>query len=131
MAISAVIDYVVTITVDDTKPAGHQITVDKDPFSTVPDKHIVFVIRNVGNNMHKVSLDRDNFHQKAGPDGPGTPIRFFGKFSDHVDAGDVGVLILQVKSKGDFDTPSSQYTYKYTVEASGLPDLDPDIETNN
>ena len=131
MAIKSVVDYVVTITVDDTKPVGQQITVDPDTFSTAPDRHVVFVIRNTGNNMHKVGLDRDRFKQKSGPNGPDTPIRFFGRFSDHVDAGDVGALILQVKDKGDFKTPASTYKYKYTVEASGLPDLDPDIEINN
>jgi hypothetical protein len=36
----AAIDYVATITVDDTKNPGQQISVDPDTISTAPDLHI-------------------------------------------------------------------------------------------
>ena len=130
------IDFVATITVDDTQPAGSQISVDLDPIHTAPDLHIVFVVRNVGANKHKVSIDRDKFQKKQEPPGapgPDTPITFFGRHSDHVDPGDVGALILRVKDQGDFGGPPGgrYYKYKYTIEASGLPPYDPDIGINN
>jgi hypothetical protein len=129
----AAIDYVATITVDDTK-ATDQISVDPDTISTAPDKHIVFVVLNVGTNKHKVTVHRDRFHQTSGPpNSPDTPIRFFGRFSDNVDPGDVGALILRVRDQDDFGgAPGGRvYKYKYTIEASDLPDYDPDIDINN
>ena len=129
------INYVATITVDDTKAKGSQISVDPPTIETAPDLHVVFVVRNVGNDTHKVSIDRDLFQKKPGspPNAPDTPITFFGKHFDHVDAGDVGAIILRMKNKRDYggDPTGTRYPYKYTIEASGLDDYDPDIGINN
>lgn len=127
------LDYFATIIVDDTNMAN-PISVDPESIQTEPDKHIVFVVRNIGRNSHKVSLDRDLFKKTGGSsDGPDTPITFFGKHFDHVDPGDVGAIILRVRNKRDFggEPGGRYYKYKYTIEASGLPEYDPDIGINN
>jgi|SRR5262245_49247939 len=128
------IDFVATITVDDQN-ASAPIAVDLTTIETAPDKHIVFVVLNVGKFSHKVSIDRDKFQQKkadpSDPDGPDTPITFFGKHSDHVEPGDAGAIILKIKDKGSFKPTGSTFKYKYTIEASDLTDLDPDIDINN
>jgi hypothetical protein len=124
-------NYFGVITVDDTKPADQQISVDPDPLETVPNAHIVFVVINKTAVKRKVSVPRDKFVKNAGPgNAPDTPIRFFGNFSEHVDPFDVGAIVLHVKDKDDFD-PGNYYKYKYTIEVSGLPDKDPDIGINN
>lgn len=123
-------NYFGVITVDDTKPDDQKITVDPDTIETVPDAHIVFVVINKTAVKRKVSVPRDKFEKTAGPGGPDTPIRFFGNFSEHVDRFDVGAIVLHVKDKDDF-TAGNYYKYKYTIEASGLPDKDPDIGINN
>ena len=124
-------NYFGVITIDDTKPADQIITVDPDSIETVPSAHIVFVVINKTAVKRKVSVPRDKFEKKAGPgSGPDTPIKLIGNFSEHVEPFDVGALVLQVKDKGDFSV-GSHYTYKYTIEASGLDPKDPDIGINN
>jgi uncharacterized cupredoxin-like copper-binding protein len=126
------IDYVATITIgfDDINQTD-TISVSPDPIQTEPDKHIVFVVRNNGLNKHKVSIDRDKMEKTKGPeDAPKTPIRFSLHHSDDVEPGDVGAFVLHVKDKDDFKKGNS-YLYKYTIEASGLPPMDPDIGINN
>jgi hypothetical protein len=124
-------NYFGVITVDDTKPADQQITVDPDTIETLPNAHIVFVVINKTAVKRKVTVPRDKFEKKAGPgDAPDTPIKFFGNFSEHVDPFDVGAIVIQVKDKGDFSV-GNYYKYKYTIEVSGLPPKDPDIGINN
>jgi hypothetical protein len=130
------IDFVATITVDDR--SDNPISVDLPLIQTAPDKHIVFIVRNVGKNSHKVSIPREKVQKKEHPqgvEGPDTPITFFGKHSDHVDAGDVGAIILRIRDKDDFGGEPREerryFKYKYTIKASGLDDLDPDIGINN
>jgi len=128
------ITFVATITVDD-RNASAPIAVDPPTIETAPDKHIVFVVLNVGRSSHKVSIDRDKFQQKksspSDPDGPDTPITFFGKHSDHVEPGDAGAIILRIRDKDNFEPAGNTFKYKYTIEASDLPALDPDIDINN
>jgi len=110
--------------------------VDVDPIQTAPDLHIVFVVKNVGTQKRKVKIDRGEFQktQDSNPPGPDTPITFFGRHSEDVDAGDVDALVLRIKDKDDFGgapTGNRHYIYKYTIEASGLPPLDPGIGIDN
>ena len=124
-------NYFGVITVDDTQEADRQITVDPDTIETVPNAHIVFVVINKTAVRRKVSVPRDQFAKKAGPgNGPDTPIKLVGNFSEHVDAFDVGAIVLHVKDKDDFSV-GNYYKYKYTIEVSGLPPKDPDIGINN
>lgn len=139
MTMTASTVYIATITITYDAASGKDvIDVDPDPIPTEPDKHIVFVIVNNGNKKHKVSIDRHKMQKKQEPPsepGPDTPIEFelFARDSDHVDPGDVGVIILHVKNKDDFGgAPTGRlYKYKYTIEASGLDPYDPDIDINN
>jgi len=119
------IDRVVTITID----AAGNISVSPDPISTEPDRHIVFVILNDHNQEHDVSISPFHFEKKK-KDDPDDPVHKLGKFSDDVDPGDGGSFSMHVKDKGHFGA-SGKYSYKYTVKASNLPDLDPDIDINN
>lgn len=115
---------VVTIVID---PTG-AISVDPETLSTFPGKHIVFVIHNNHSQSHQVGVSPS--HLKKHGKGPDHPIHILGKFSDDVDTGDVGVFSMHVKDKDDFGEPGI-YSYKYTVTATGLPDLDPNIDINN
>jgi hypothetical protein len=121
---------VATITVDD-----QTITVDVALLQTGPDSHIVFVVRNIGSRKRKVTIDRGKFQktQDSNPPGPDTPITFFGRHSEDVDPGDADALVLRIKDKDDFGgAPANRYyKYKYTIEASGLQPLDPDIGIDN
>jgi hypothetical protein len=126
----------ITITFDDISQKDK--IEDVDPIETEPDKHIVFLVRNNGTKKHKVSIDRDKMQKKQQPPGapgPDTPIAFelFARHSDHVDPGDIGVIIMRIKDQDDFGgAPAGRhYVYKYTIEASGIDDKDPDIGINN
>ena len=121
-----VIDRVATITID----ASGNISVSPDPFSTAPDKHIVFVIVNNHGEKHKVHVSPSNLKKLGKPTDPDAPIHQLGKFSDDVDRDDVGVFSMHVKDKNHFGPPGT-YPYKYTIEVSGLPDKDPEIDINN
>lgn len=125
------VNYVATITID----AAGQITVDPDPIMTIPNKHIVFLIRNNHDRAHHVSINPFHFEKRndTDPDSPDLPIDVFTKFFDDVDAGDVGAFVFRVRGKENFGgEPSGRYfKYKYTIKASGLADKDPDIGINN
>ena len=116
---------VVTISID----AAGTVSVSPDTLQTYPDKHIVYVIQNLHNQSHKVGVAPSDFKKKK-KDDPDDPIKFTFKHSDGVDPGDIGAITLHVKDKDHFGKPGT-YSYKYTVTASGLPDLDPSIDINN
>jgi hypothetical protein len=119
------IDHVATITIN----AAGNISVSPDPMTTEPDRHIVFVIENNHNQKHHVGVSAFHF-QKTKPSDPDDPVHKLGIHSDDVEAGDAGAFKMHVKDKDHFGS-SGKYSYKYTVTASGLPDLDPQIDINN
>jgi hypothetical protein len=126
-----VIDAVATITIDESGA----ISVSPDPITTIPGKHIVFLIKNDHSHDHHVSVNPFNFQTRNGtdPGSPDKPINVFVKFFDDVPAGDVGAFVLGVRDKDEFGgEPSGRvFKYKYTIKASDLPDKDPDIDINN
>jgi len=126
-----VVDAVATITID---PSGN-ISVSPDPITTIPGKHIVFLIRNDQSRDHNVSVSPFHFDRKSGtdPNSPDKPVSVFAKFFDDVPAKDVGAFILHVRDKDEFggEPTGRVFLYKYTIAASDLPDKDPDIEINN
>jgi hypothetical protein len=125
----AVIDAVATITID----SRGTISVSPDPIRTAPSKHVVFVIQNNHAADHTVGVSAFGFKPKDPDKDPKHPMELVGIHSDHVDAGDVGVVTLRVRGQGHFGGPPTgkKFSYKYTVTASDLDDLDPQIEINN
>ena len=118
---------VVTITID----SAGTISVDPDTLMTSPDKHIVFVIHNNHGQKHEVGVSPNNLKKNSNPNDPDHPIHhIIGKFSDDVEPGDVGVFSMHVKDKGHF-SEHRIYSYKYTITATGLTPLDPNIDINN
>ncbi len=113
--------------------------VDPDPISTYPDAYLIFMIENHHDKKHTVSIHPVEFKKKHSE--PDFPVHLFAIDSAEVEKGDTGVIVLHVKGKEHFkDTKKPKkhdnkngkvFKYKYTIRATGLTTLDPQIEINN
>src|SRR5262245_23503657 len=120
---------------------------DPDPIAAAPDDYLVFVIENNHTATHTVTIPPGKFKKKTTE--PDHPISSGAIDSAEIDPGAIGVILLHVKGKSSFPltakgkkdkkgkkkakkaTLARKFKYKYTIEATDVPTLDPEIEINN
>ena len=117
---------------------------DPDPISAAPGDYLVFVIENNDDDTHTVTIPPGKFKKKTTE--PEHPISSAAIDSAEIDPGGIGVILLHVKGKDHFKASrtkikgkkkkgphalAKKFKYKYTVEATDVPTLDPQIEINN
>ena len=112
-----------------------------EPIPSEPNGYVVWIIQNNDSKKHKVSISPAEFKGKNGTE-PKEPINPLAVPHADVEPGDTGAILLHVKGKDHFKEmkkkgkkphaagPTS-FTYKYTIRATGLAALDPQIEINN
>ena len=119
---------------------------DPDPAEAKPGDYLIFVVENLDDETHTVSIPPIAFKRKK-DDSPILPIHLFAVDSAEIEPGGSGFVLLHIKEKGHFKSIKAstkkkkakkkkaaapkRFAYKYSVFASDLDTLDPEIGINN